>query len=340
MSGHAGTGSSRRTRRPGHDGRVRSQEDADDGRRPGADARRPIASALAAPVAVLGLLAGCGGAGGEAPGSEAGEPSSVEAIEMLPLPPEPPPSGRLLGDMRQSSLDAAAGQVQVWVDNDTTRDVVPVRIVYTDPRFPAPVVAGSLRAHPAQAERGYPLAVPPRPVCGSKASAGSGRLVVRVRGGEVFRTRVTDETDVVGRYVAARCAELALRRVVDVSWDPRVADGPVAEGETGTLTLRLEPTGRSGTVVIESVGGSHLLGSAGGGPWEPDLTVRGSDPPSRLDLPLRPSRCDDHAFMEGGNATAFRLGFTVDGEPGQLLLRMDAEGMTNAIGYARQACGH
>lgn len=333
MKGHVGTGSSRRAPRPGHDGRVRSQQDA--------DGHRSTAAALAFPVAVLGLLlAGCGGADGETPGSAGTEPSSVETIEMLPLPPEPPPSGRLLGDMRQSSLDAAAGQVQVWVDNDTTRDVVPVRIVYSDPRFPAPVVAGSLRDHPAQAERGFPLALPPRPTCGSRAPAGSGRLVVRVRGGEVYRTRVTDETDVVGRYVASRCAELALRRVVGVSWDPRVAEGPVGEGESGTLTLKLEPTGRVGTVVIQSVGGSHLLGSAGGGPWEPAVTVHGTDRPSRLDLPLRPARCDDHAFMEGGNAAAFRVGFTVDGESGQLLLRMDDEGMANAIAYARQACGH
>ena len=131
--------------------------------------------------------------------------------------------------------------------------------------------------------------------------------------------------------------------VVDVAWDPVVADpadGEVVEGATGHLRLVLTPTGRAGTVVVDSVGGSHLLGSATGEPWLPALEVNGTDGPSTLDLPLRPARCDDHAFMEGGNATAFRIGFTVDGEPGQLLLRMDADGNAAAISFARAACGY
>lgn len=268
----------------------------------------------------------------------------VPTLSPLPLPPEPPPSGRLLADMRQSSLDAAAGQSQVWVDNDTLEDLVPVRITYTDPRLPEPVVATRMRGMPAQAERGFPLALPAQPRCAVDAPAESGRVEVRTQDGATYRSRVTDETDVIGRYVAARCGELRLRRVVDLSWSPSVFDGEPAEGDVGELVLVLRPTGAPGRVEIRTVGGSHLLGSADGQPWSPGVVVRGTDAPSEVVLPLLPARCDDHAFMEGGNAFAFRVGYAVD-DPGgdelegSLLLRMDPEGAGNALRFARASCG-
>lgn len=272
------------------------------------------------------------------------EPSpSISTLSPLPIPPEPPPSDTLLADMRQSSLDAAAGQSQVWVDNDTLEDLVPVRITYTDPRLPRPVVATRMRAMPAQAERGFPLALPDRPRCAVDAPAGSGRVVVRTTGGTTYRAEVSDETDVIGRYVAARCGELRLRRVVDLSWSPQVFDGTAVEGDTGGLVLLLRPTGVAGRVEIRTVGGSHLLGSADGQPWSPDVVVRGGDGPSEVVLPLRPARCDDHAFMEGGNAFAFRVGYVVESggrsQEGSLLLRMDQEGAGNALRFARESCG-
>lgn len=293
-----------------------------------------------AAVLVAAACAGCSsGSTASDPGAAPEPGGPVPTLSMLPLPPEPPPSGELLAEMRQSSLDAAAGQAQVWVDNDTTDDLVPARITYTDPRLPRPIVATRMRGMPAQAERGFPLALPDRPRCGVDAPAGSGTVEVRTTGGTTYDARVGDETDVIGRYVAARCGELRLRRVVDLSWSPQVFDGEPEEGDTGGLVLLLDPTGVEGRVEILTVGGSHLLGSADGRPWAPGVVVRGTDEPSELVLPLRPARCDDHAFMEGGNATAFRVAYEVDGREGSLLLRMDQQGAANAIEFARRSCG-
>lgn len=297
---------------------------------------------LAAAVALLASSCSSGSSGSDPVTGP--EPSpSISTLSPLPIPPEPPPSDRLLAEMRQSSLDAAAGQSQVWVDNDTLGDLVPERITYTDPRLPRPIVASRMRGMPAQAERGFPLALPDRPRCGVDAPAGSGRVEVRTTDGATYRARVGDETDVIGRYVAARCGELRLRRVVDLSWSPQVFDGAAAEGDVGGLVLLLRPTGVDGRVEIRTVGGSHLLGSADGRPWSPGVVVRGTDAPSEVVLPLRPARCDDHAFMEGGNAFAFRVGYAVDGPSGStegsLLLRMDQEGAGNALRFARESCG-
>ena len=266
--------------------------------------------------------------------------SSLPTLSPLPQPEEPPPTGRLIADMRQTTIDASLGRMQVWVDNDTTHDVTPTEIRYRDRRLPRDLAGERLRTDPAQSERGYPLALPARPRCGSSAPAGHGILEVRYAG-RLDRIRVHDPTDVVGRYVAGRCREIALAAVADLRWSDQVpADSP-DEGAAGTLTLLVRPTGTPGhRLLIDHVTGSYLLGSAAGpDAWAPRLVVAAEDPPSRIDLPLQPARCDGHAFAEGGAATAFRVSYVLDGEPGEILLRMSPAGMGNALAYAAHSCG-
>ena len=307
-------------------------------------------------VALSGLVAAtaCGGGDGGGDG-ESGAPTggaepspSISTLTPLPPPPEAEPTGRLTADMRQSSIDAALGQMQVWVANDTRREVTPTRIVYRDRRLPDPlqVDAAWLRPDPAGSERGFPLALPPGLDCDAPAAAdplsleGSGRLEVEA-GGRVYRTAVADETDVVGRYVQARCQELRLAEVAGLTWADTVAVDRPGEGSVGTLVLVVRPTGVAGrTLRIDDVAGSHLLASSDEPPvWRPDVTVRSDGPVTRIPLPLEPARCDAHAFIEGGGATAFRVHFHLDGEPGEVLLRMGEAGRKAAIAFARESCG-
>lgn len=297
---------------------------------------RTVAGSAAAVVAAV-LLVACSGtpddAAPSAPSEPAtGDPTEIRTLVPLPVPPDPPPSGRLRADMRQSSIDAARGQMQVWVDNDRTGELAPSAVVYRDPRLPRPVRGSNLRTVPADTEFGFPLTLPARPRCDAEAPAGSGVVTVE-HDGERDRVAVTDPTDVVGRYVAQRCQELAVAEVARLRW---------ADRAKGTLTLEIAPTGRrpSSRLVIDAVAGSHLLGS-GDDPaaWEPGLVVRGDDPPSTLTLPLVPSRCDGHAFAEGGGATAFAVSYTLDGEPGRILLRMSPTGAASALDWAAGYCG-
>lgn len=267
------------------------------------------------------------------------EPStSISTLSPLPLPESPPPTGRLIAEMRQSSLDVLQGQMQVWIDNDTASDVTPIRIIYRDPRLRRFVLGENLRLNPAQSERGYPLPLPKVPDC--DAPRGPGRLTV-AHDGRVDELVVSDPTDVVGRFLAIRCQELRLAEVADVSWSDEVPADKPGEGGVGTLTLVVRPTGVPGRqLTIDSVAGSHLLSSADVPPvWEPAQTIASDGPVAEIDLPLEPARCDDHAFMEGGGATTFRLRFTLDGEPGEVLLRMSPSGGGNAIEFARESCG-
>ncbi len=266
---------------------------------------------------------------------------TIRTLTPVPLPPPGPPSGRILADLRQSSRDAALGRVQVWIDNDTTQPLDPVEIRYLDPRFRRPLRGERLRLDPAGSERGYPLTLPARPVCAAASNRGPGRLVLTDRSDDrQIRLQVGDDNDLVSRYVTARCLELDVARVARLSFSDHVPVPQAAQGSTSVLTLVVRPTGRSGhRLQIDSVGGTPLLGSVGGTPWQPDALVRGDGPVVRLRLPVRPARCDDHGFMESGGATAFLVRLHLDGRPGQLVVRMSPRGAAGAIAFARASCG-
>jgi hypothetical protein len=297
---------------------------------------RSTAALLLAALLLPPTLTGCSGDDAPAGSPEPSPSRSIRTLTPIPLPPEPPPSGRLRADMRQSSRDAAAGRMEVWIDNDTADQIRPTRISYADPRYRTTLPGTRLRPIPSQSERGFPLYLPRRPACDHPRGTGT----VTVTYGDTTRTiRVSDSTDVAGRYSRSRCLELEIARVADLSWDDDVAfDGEV--GHPGTLTLVVRPTGRPGPeLTIDTVSGTPVLAPVDADVWRPDATIQGTDAPSRIDLPIKPNRCDAHAFAESGGATAFKIGLHLGGRPGQITLRMTVPGAKDAIDFARASCG-
>lgn len=290
------------------------------------------------------LLAGCRD-GAEPPGAAPAPSPSVVTLSPLPPPPSQPATGKLSADLRQSSRDAALGRMQVWIRNDRERDLRPTAITYVDDRYPAPVPGERLRLNPARSIRGYPLALPARPVCGSDAAAG--RVVVE-HGGRRETLPVEDEADVVSRYVATRCFELRVARVAEISFADVVPVDRPGEGSVGTLVLRIVPSGRAGAggLTIDTVAGTPLLSSYQTPFWTPELTVASTGDPAEVELPVHPARCDEHVFMESGGATAFRVGLRLEagsddpGTEGELIVRMSPAGASAAIGFARDSCGY
>lgn len=298
---------------------------------------KPTAAALAAALVVLAAT-GCSSSdpGDAAPGASPSPSRSIRTLTALPMPTTPPPTGELIADMRQSSRDAAAGRMEVWIHNDTTDEITPTTITYSDPRYRTELPGTRLRAIPSQSERGFPLYLPPRPACDHPR--GTGTITVE-HGGTRTTIEVEDSTDVAGRFTTARCLELAIDEVADLSWDDEVPfSGKV--GDPGTLTLVVHPSGKPGqTLTLDTVSGTPLLAPVGTDVWRSDATIRGTDSPSRIDLPIKPNRCDDHAFLEAGGATAFKIGLHLDGRPGQITLRMSIPGAKNAIDFAKASCG-
>lgn len=278
------------------------------------------------------LLAGCGGGTTERSGPTLSSPA-VSTLSPLPAPPSQPPTGEILADLRQSSRDAAAGRMQVWIGNDTAAPITLTKIEYRDPRLSEVVYGDRLRTNPSQSERGHSLQLP-EPDCSAPVTA-KPKLTLEYDG-RTTRIPVDDEIGIVERYVTARCLEVAVARVAQLSWSDQVA----RDGEAGRLELVVRPTGRPGGVLaIDEINGTPVLGAVGGSSWRPKVTVNSDDRPSRLALDVIPARCDPHAFAESGGATAFRIHLRLNGKPGQIVLRMTSTGAHNAIDFALAACG-
>ena len=286
-------------------------------------------------ASVVLVLAGCGGSSPDA----APEPSpSIPTITPLPMPDMGPPPGKLVADLRQSSRDAALGRFQVWIGNGLQREINPTDIQYVDPRLRAPIPGERLRPNPSDAERGYPLALPTRPRCDVRDPAASGTVRMTFDGRTVG-IPVEDEADIVARHVASRCLEIRVEQVAELSFADEVRVEGSGEGSTGTLFLVARPTGGAGRLMIDSVGGTPVLTARGSSVWQPRVTVRGDGPVRRIELPVVPNRCDGHAFLEAGSATAFIVHLQVGRTSGDLILRMSEEGAANAIRFARDSCG-
>lgn len=263
-------------------------------------------------------------------------PPSIRTLSPLPAPSGESPTGRLHAELRQSSRDVALGRMQVWLTNGTRRRVRPRALVYRDGRFPRPLPGRRLRPVPAGGERGYPLALPAAPRC----AASPGRVTLDVVLGARRQTiQVEDPTDVAGRYWSSRCLERGVDEVARLRWlDDVVSAGH--DGAVGVLVLEVRPTGRRArAMILEEVGGTPLLGPVGASGWTLGERVTGTGEPRRIRLPVRPVRCDGHAFAEAAGATAFRVHVVLDGRRGSFLLRMSPQGTSRALAYAREVCG-
>jgi hypothetical protein len=298
---------------------------------------------LLAVLPLLALLAACGGNDDHsgAP-SAAPKPSPSKTITMIPLPPAPPPSGKLIADIEMASHDGARNQFEIWIDNDTEKSVRPKKLTYQDDRFRTSLLGTRLREMPAQSQRGFPFAIPDRPACDSTARSGTLTVDYTVHGEHKSVTvPVKDDNDVIKRVTSAACLELNIDKIAHLSWaDEVTASGDGGKGSTGTMTLVIDPTGRPGsTLVIDSIVGNPVLSPGEHGVFNANLTITGDQPPQQVPVPLKPTRCDAHAFGESGSFNAFAFNVHLDGQPGQFVLRLGPAGSVNAVNFAKASCG-
>jgi hypothetical protein len=292
---------------------------------------------------LLAVLGACGGNDDPAApdsGPQASPTKSLYTLTPIPLPPKPPPTGKLIADIEQSSRDGAANRFQVWIDTDST--ITPTKVTYNDDRFQAPLTGTRLRDVPSQARRGFQFVEPEQPACDRTAESGTVTVDYTVHGEQKSETvPVSDEAEVVQRVASSTCLELAIERVAHLSWaDEVTASGDGGKGSVGTMTLVIDTTGKPGpTLVIDSIAGNPVLSPGDLGVFNANLTITGDQPPQRVPVPVRPSRCDAHAFGESGSFAAFAVNVHVDGKAGQFVLRLGPAAAVNAINYAKASCG-
>ncbi|GAA1908591.1 hypothetical protein GCM10009737_07010 [Nocardioides lentus] len=289
-------------------------------------------AAIALGVALLTACAPVGTGGAGESGSEPTSGSPAHAPSSIPSGA----TGGVTAYVGQSSTDAAMGRMQVYVENGTGAEIDPDAVRYLDPRLGGPRPGDRLRAIPAGSARGYLVALPQRPACGGGRDV-SGRVVLDVDGTRTS-VQVVDPTGVVRRHVALRCDAAATDRLATMRWLAPEVDGRGASA-TAFLVLALQPTGESGRLRVDRVNGTPVLAPVGSDVWRPAVEVAGTGAPRELRLPVRPRRCDPHAFQESGGATAMRMRLHVDGRPGEIVLRMDTSVAAAVIDHALDVCG-
>ncbi len=299
---------------------------------------------LIALLPVLAVLAACGGNDDDTPSQapEASPTKSLFTLTAAPQPPKPPPTGKIIADIERASHDSARNRFQIWVNNDTDKTITPTKVTYVDDRFQTPLPGTRLRDIPSQARRGFPIYEPDRPACDRTASSGT-LTVDYIVDGEHKSTNipVLDEADVIQKVTSARCLELKIDQIAHLSWaDEVTASGDGGKGSVGTMTLVVDTTGRPGsTLVIDSIVGNPVLSPGEHGVFNANLTITGDQPPQNVPVPLRPTRCDAHAFGEAGSSALFAFNVHVDGKAGQFVLALSQTGALNAITFAKASCG-
>lgn len=284
---------------------------------------------LASVTVLLLAVAGCS--------SDAGDETSSGAA---PATSSAPSSTAPTADLLQYSHDAARGQVQVYVANPGDAPLDPTAIVYDDPRLGGPIAAERVREVPAGSQRGFPVPLPAVPACDLQGASVAPTLTLTTAAG-TRSVAATDSTDVVERFLAARCVELAADEVATLAWAPALERTGSGTSLTARMLLVATPAGGGGELTVTSVTGTHLFAvdppDAAG--WGAGVPLRGTGEQQTVALPVHPARCDAHAFVEGGNGTAFVVHVRVGDREGAFQLRMTPAQTADAIAFAQEACG-
>jgi hypothetical protein len=194
------------------------------------------------------------------------------------------------------------------------------------------------------------LPAPLRPVdCTPPASTpapgppGTARLDLREPDGTVKRTRPIPVTDTYGALAGVHdqdCRKTAALAIVDVRLLEPLTTIRKGDELTGYLDIKLTPTGKPGSVTIESIRSTTLLDPPRGDLWPIDKTVSASSGPQTVRLTLHPARCDLHAIAEDTLGTVMSVTMHVNDQPSGVVDFPSSATMRGEIqNYVIAACG-
>lgn len=165
-----------------------------------------------------------------------------------------------------------------------------------------------------------PAALPPSTCPGSATFESTVRLDLRPASGPIGRTAalpVRDPYTSIVRVHSEDCRREAALSIADLTLVDPLRRITRAGRLVGLLDLRLTPSGKPGTLTVESIGSTTLLGPPTGATWQINRAVSAGSGPQTVTLELRPARCDPHAIAEDKLGTVMPLTVRVDdGESG------------------------
>lgn len=219
--------------------------------------------------------------------------------------------------------DVAGGFVELRVTNPGTVELVVERATYESSAWSAPMERVDEARIPPGARRNLRMQLP-EPTCAPGPV--EHRATLELADGTVVRGEPQDPLGQLEALDDAVCDLDAFERgVAALSWlEPEIpADGSAL----AMLRLEVSPVAGAGERLgsIDAVAATVLLtpADAAGERLESlpvALEVAAGDPPTVVEVPLVPGRCDLHAIAEDKQGTIFRIRATAGDEPVDLRL--------------------
>ena len=295
-------------------------------RMPRADrSRRRRAAALAAvAVAVATGLVACAPRAADAgSGAESGLPEGLTV------------------SVQQGRLDVPQGRLVVHLENTGE----PVTVTALEVRSPA-LEPGMRRVDPFEldADDAIDVRLDLTPsVCDGDPDGIEVDLVVRTAGGAERSGALApdDPFGTMARIADADCLAESVAAVAAITMPERLRSEGAGPARRAWVDVRVEPaTSGTGTLRIDGVAATTLLGAEDGLDWPIDLDVAAGDPAFTIELAVRPARCDAHALADDKRGTILPFAVaTGDGREGRLELPAGDALKSDLYAYYAERCG-
>jgi hypothetical protein len=177
---------------------------------------------------------------------------------------------------------------------------------------------------------------------GHSASSGTVRLELRRADGTIERTTalpVGDPFGTINQVHSQDCRRAAALAIANLTLLKPLRTQTRSGQLVGLLDLRLTPTGRPGTLSLDSIGPTTLLDPPGGAVWVIHRDVSARTGPRTVTLDLHPARCDPHAIAEDKLGTVLYLALRVDdGRSGLVTVAADPQLRQQIQDFVTAAC--
>ncbi len=244
----------------------------------------------------------------------------------------------------ETRFDAALGQVQLRVTNDSGAPLTVLRAELDSTRFVSPAVFERSQMVPSGSARDLPVKLGD-PVCDGAAYSDAVRLEFEVddtsRG--VVELAITDPA-ILDAITEKDCRIAAVASHATIL-PPETAQWNPGAGQPAVLDFHVIPTGAPGTLTIVDVGNTTLLGlvdesGARVTPLPVGLVIDSDSEPAVIRVRVVPARCDPHAVAEDKQGTQFPVAVeTSDGPEGQIRVAVSDEVRTSIYAFFADYCG-
>lgn len=255
------------------------------------------------------------------------------------------PNG-IVVDVYQARFDIADHMLEVAVANGTFDDFVVTAMSFSSPAFhpatsytraPTTIVAGSttnLRLLLPQADC-HASAAPPRVTMS---------FTFRGSPGEARVTPV-DRLQQLPSVAAEDCRDETVNAVATIAPADVIRYTSIAGKRVALLDITATPTGNGGTLVLDDVRGTVLLGLVNvatgtvGDTVNLGLDIGSAQKPVTVTLVLVPARCDPHVVLEDKRGTFFTFTVTTRKDTGRIFIGVSDALRIELYDFVGAECG-